>query len=651
MGMMRPLDKVLERLDGVRQVGDGCYEGSCPHPEHGKRRGDVRPSLSVSEGDDGRALLNCHANCPTEEILAAIDLSMSDLFEQREGNGSNSAREIVEIYDYTDETGMLLFQSVRFEPKCFSQRRPDGNGGWIYKGIFKNGTGPVLYRLPRVVEAVREGRTIFVVEGEKDVHRLEREGLTATTNPMGAGKWREGFSDTLAGADVKIIPDNDRPGRKHARQVARSLRGKARNVQIVELPGLPVGDDVCDFFDEGGTGEQLQSLPSSPSSSYRDSDGDDGGTRPVEGLQLTSFASVPRPPDERPMVIERMIPQGFPALIYGEGATAKSLLAASASLDVARGAEEWMGFKIMQHGPAILLDFELDLQEQARRVYQLAEGLGLDKPPDGFYYLSGADYPPGAVLTRTLQLANEIGAVLVVLDSLGFALEGDMEASRDVLRFIRNHVLPFKTAGVTPLIVDHQAKLQGGEGYHQKSPFGSVYKSNACRSVMQVGVEDQREGELTVRFRHKKSTFGSKFDPFEAQLLFHATRVEIRHRALSAEDAATEGSLNTKQKIRRLLREGPMFPEELEEKIDAKLGTIKNKLTELRRDDGEVEYTGVVSDTGARQVRLVQAPSSPSQRHRDGDGDDGPQVGRGPEVVTRTPTGTAPLPTDEWEEV
>jgi RecA-family ATPase len=189
-----------------------------------------------------------------------------------------------------------------------------------------------------------------------------------------------------------------------------------------------------------------------------------------------------------------MIPQGFPIILYGDGGTAKSLLAASLLLDISRGAESWLGHGIRQHGATIYLDFELDLLEQSRRAYQLAEGIGLDKPPEGFYYLSGADYPPGAVLDRTLQLAREMGAVLVVFDSLGFALEGYMEASRDVLRFIRKHVLPFKVTGVTLLIVDHQSKLQSGEGYHQKSPFGSVYKSNVCRSVIQVGVEDQREG-------------------------------------------------------------------------------------------------------------------------------------------------------------
>ena len=84
--MMRPLEKVLERLDGVRPVGDG-YEASCPHPEHGKGRGDVNPSLSLAEGDDDRVLLMCHAGCPTDEVVEAMGLSMSDLFKQREGNG------------------------------------------------------------------------------------------------------------------------------------------------------------------------------------------------------------------------------------------------------------------------------------------------------------------------------------------------------------------------------------------------------------------------------------------------------------------------------------------------------------------------------------------------------------------------------------
>ncbi len=150
-----------------------------------------------------------------------------------------------------------------------------------------------------------------------------------------------------------------------------------------------------------------------------------------------------------------------------------------------------------------------------------------------------------------------------------------------------------------------------GEGYHQKSPFGSVYKSNACRSVIQVGVEDQHDGILTVRFRHQKANFGGKFDPFEAQVVFGKTSVQILHRPLDAEEIATEGSLNTDQKCRRLLKDGPMFPEELAEKIGVSLGTVKNTLTRLRKG-GEIENTGTTNETGANRVRLVPKPSSSS---------------------------------------
>lgn len=633
---MSHLNEILDQLSCVEKIGRG-FRARCP------AHNDDNPSLSVAEGDNGKVLLHCYAGCSYEEVRKAM--RHQNGHERNESR--NGHRRILETYDYLDAEGRLRFQVVRWEPKEFRQRRPDGEGGWVWN---LKGVEPILYRLPEILQAVENHRPVYVCEGERDVHRLEREGLTATTNPMGAGKWRDHFSYTLAGADVRILPDNDGPGRKHARKVAEGLRGKARDVQIVELPGLGAGEDVSDWFDSGGTAEELQRLPSSSSLPHKDSDDDGDGATPVRSLRLTSLASIPRPPNERPMIVEGMFPQRFPAILYGDGGTAKSLLAASLLMDVSRGAESWMGHQIRQHGPVIYLDFELDLEEQSRRVYQLAEGAGLDKPPEAFYYLSGADHPAGSVLKRTLELATECEAVVVLLDSLGFALEGDAEASRDVLRFVREHIKPFERAGITLLIVDHQAKLTGSEGYHQKSPFGSVYKSNACRSVLQVGVEDQQEGELIVRFRHMKANFGSKFAPFEAHLLFDKTKVEIRHRALDTKDLATEGSLNTAQKIRRLLKNGPMFPNELAEKIEVKERSVKNTLTRLRKS-GEVENTGTTSDSGAQQVQLVQPPSSPSQPYRENDDDDGRRDGARPEVLTRTPAGTLPLYANEWEEV
>ncbi|MCX6376250.1 MAG: phage/plasmid primase, P4 family, partial [Armatimonadetes bacterium] len=134
---------------------------------------------------------------------------------------------------------------------------PDGAGGWVWN---LQGVEPTLYRLPQVIEAVCKGEVVFVVEGERDVHSLESIGLTATTNAMGAGKWRDSYSETLRGAKVAILPDADPAGRKHGEQVARSLHGKASSVKVIELPGLAEKQDVSDWLRAGHTREELLAL-------------------------------------------------------------------------------------------------------------------------------------------------------------------------------------------------------------------------------------------------------------------------------------------------------------------------------------------------------------------------------------------------------
>lgn len=118
-----------------------------------------------------------------------------------------TGKKIDVVYDYRDSTGTLVFQVVRFRPKYFRQRRPDGHGGWINN---MKGVTPVPYRLPDIITA----NTVFVVEGEKDVDALARPGLTATCNAMGAGKWTSEHANYLLGKQVRIIPDNDAAGRE-----------------------------------------------------------------------------------------------------------------------------------------------------------------------------------------------------------------------------------------------------------------------------------------------------------------------------------------------------------------------------------------------------------------------------------------------------
>jgi hypothetical protein len=164
---------------------------------------------------------------------------------------------ILATYDYTDEAGTLLFQVLRYDPKQFRQRRPDGGGKWIYN---LDDTRRVLYRLPELLQA-DPARHVFIVEGEKDADNLWAIDRVATTCPMGALKWREEYNATLKGRHVAILPDNDEPGRRHAQAVAKALDGVAASVAIVELPGLPPKGDVSDWLTvEGNDGDALLRL-------------------------------------------------------------------------------------------------------------------------------------------------------------------------------------------------------------------------------------------------------------------------------------------------------------------------------------------------------------------------------------------------------
>lgn len=81
-----PVATIIERLQRVKAIPGG-YLASCPVPSHGKGKGDRHPSLSISEGDDGRALVSCHAGCTIHDVLSAIGLKPADLFPDT-GNAS-----------------------------------------------------------------------------------------------------------------------------------------------------------------------------------------------------------------------------------------------------------------------------------------------------------------------------------------------------------------------------------------------------------------------------------------------------------------------------------------------------------------------------------------------------------------------------------
>ena len=268
------VDNFLSKLEGVRKNGQN-WSARCPC-----RYDDDNPSLSIGQGKDGRVLVTCHrgSGCDVNQICEAMEIGVSDLMppgdtkatpiEERHVKRNDpvvspsapkkkAKLDLVATYDYTDENGNLLFQKQRFVDKdtgkkTFRQRRRTEDGDWVYN---LDGVNQVLYNLPEVLEAIKEGTNVVVVEGEKDVETLRSLGRVATTMPGGAGKWRENHTESLRGANVIVVSDNDEVGKEHAQQVRDSLKEADCTVRLMIPDGVK---DITDLIESGGTLKELR---------------------------------------------------------------------------------------------------------------------------------------------------------------------------------------------------------------------------------------------------------------------------------------------------------------------------------------------------------------------------------------------------------
>lgn len=127
---------------------------------------------------------------------------------------------------------------------------------WFQYGL--KGKHKTLYNLPEIREAAAQKRTIYYVEGEKDVETLRGLGLIATTAGS-SGDWRRFFSMYFSGIDVVLLPDNDEAGEKLTTRIISDLIGVVNSIKVVKTSERDHGD-VTDYFQDGYTIEDFNKL-------------------------------------------------------------------------------------------------------------------------------------------------------------------------------------------------------------------------------------------------------------------------------------------------------------------------------------------------------------------------------------------------------
>jgi hypothetical protein len=346
---------------------------------------------------------------------------------------------------------------------------------------------------------------------------------------------------------------------------------------------------VYDWSKEGGR-ERPRSFSSSHSALKGPSDDENN-----EEFQIVWFAELGEP-KEREYLIEKIGVKGYPIVAFGAGGVAKSfaLLSAGIAIASASGVDEWLGLRVLDHGHVLYLDFELDAEEQHRRVRDLCVGMEA-MIPKRLAYLSGVGITPEAAFQKALAFVDEYKAKAVIIDSMGLAMQGDMEKGKEVLAFHGRYINPLRRAGATPFIVDHEGKLQAGEKHKDKTPFGSAYKAWTSRSVLQFVFDEYREenSELDIHVRQTKTNFGPKIDPIGVRFTFEDKRVSMGTYALPDEELLEEESKPVGERILAALRIEPASVADLERLTGAAQGTIYNNLSRLMKTDPpQVEEAG-----------------------------------------------------------
>jgi hypothetical protein len=431
-----------------RQSGAG-WSARCPAHD------DRNPSLSLRQGDQG-ALLRCQRGCETTDVMAALGLSMADLFDNPRGA------------EYRYDDGRVVH---RTPDKKFRQ---SGN----------TAGRPQLYHLPEVVAAVRDGRPVFLVEGEKDADAVRLLSATATTAPMGAASFRKVDTAPLTGAHIVVVPDRDPAGDRWLRDVLATLTGKAASLRLAHaLAGKDAADHIAAGHDLAALVESPLPRVPPPSANGPTLPGDPpdlgwhygaaetADAEPAEWWAELAAQYAPinwadlwtDTPDEIEWLCEPLLARGRSVALYSPAKAGKSLLALEIAAALAAG-RSVIGNPVRGRLRVLYVDLENTPEDLRDRPSALGYG---PKDLGNLAYLSFPNLPAldsAEGGRHLLACALKHRADLVIIDTVSRVIEGKEDAADTFNALYRHAMVHLKAKKIAALRLDHSGKdLERGQ--------------------------------------------------------------------------------------------------------------------------------------------------------------------------------------------
>ncbi|MEU8891138.1 AAA family ATPase [Streptomyces sp. NPDC048442] len=488
---MTALDRVTDALQH-----HGCNvrgrSSQCPAHE------DRAPSLSLGERQDKNGvLLNCHAGCDPLDVVTALGLTMSDLFDEEPTGKANGIGTVVKSYPYADANGEIVYYVDRYVPKTFRPRMADGSKGFPRERR-------ILYQLPAVLAEAQSAGTVVLCEGEKDVDNLAKIGVVATTMPGGTGMgWNDSYSASLQGVgEVVIIADRDDAGVKHARRVSASLLGCNIPHRIVQAAAgkditdhLAAGhgyDDLVPLAELTEAPEPLQEAEEPPEETKESENPTQVRLAQLRAALVDSdgLDSIPEPVP----LIDGILYRDSLAWIYGKPASAKSFVALDWAGCIGSGLP-WQ-YRSVALGPVLYLVAE-GVSGMRRRVRGWEEAFGVPMKnvtflPIAVQLLQGTDRH------AFLALVAEMQPALIIIDTQARVTVGADENSNGEMSKVVSAADDIRQAsGACVLLVHHSGKngldMRGASAFEGAAT--TIVKVTRDGEYVEVHSDKQKDAE------------------------------------------------------------------------------------------------------------------------------------------------------------
>ncbi len=626
-----PVMNVLSRVEGARKIGDGQWLCFCP--VHEKPSNGHQPSLSVSQGDEGRVLVHCHGGCTHEQICAALGLNARDLFDDATRPAAPAKRKARRVFKTPEDAYSTIAKEV--SGTFVMEWKYPGDvlrvarfllcgGGKTYRPIHRHEnrwvTGDPVGTLPlyRGDEIPTSG-PIVVLEGEKCVDATATIGLAGVTSAHGAEAAAKTDWSPLAGRDVIILPDNDDAGAGYAEEVASILSElmPPAKVRIVTLPDLPEGGDICDWLDALDAHEPealrkaiLDMAEAAPVWTPHIEKGlvSVGGEAPshapkddavsIHVLTPKELFAYDTSNDPNTLLGSRYLCRGGSCLVVGQTGLGKSSFCVQAAVTWGLG-ESLFGIVPVRPLRSLIIQAENDTGDLAEMFTGVIRGTGcedrLEQIDSQLSFVTEAGRAGECFHAFAFGLIERFRPDLVWIDPLFAFLGGNVSDQETVSSFLRNGLGAIAQAtGITWMVVHHTNKPPKEPGMHdglKSGDFsylgaGSAELANWARAVLVLRETEGSVFELRASKRGRRAGLvDSQGQPATEIFIKHGTTGICWERAAGPEEQRQDAEAARAEEVVEAMEVGRAYNRhELRDVVAEELGVGKSAvLTPGRR--------------------------------------------------------------------